>query len=139
MPISLSVGAAADTATGRAAASDIPNADDMDPAQPIARCRAPMSAGRYTWGRYRRPMPGPTTPPPGSDPVLVARKGDLRRRLVAARRVRSAADRAAAGQQNSAHLAAVLQSVGIVCGYLPLPSEPLDAVLWDQLTGAGVR
>jgi 5-formyltetrahydrofolate cyclo-ligase len=84
-------------------------------------------------------MPGPTAPPPGSDAVLAARKADLRRRLIAGRRARTASERVDAARRNAAHLATALRVARTVCGYLPLPSEPLEVALWDELTASGVR
>ena len=77
-------------------------------------------------------------PPPGSSSVG-NRKQDLRRLLLAARRIRPAAERATAQQANAAHLTAVLSRYRLVCGYLPLPSEPLSAVLLDLLAGSGTE
>ena len=64
-------------------------------------------------------------------------KDELRRRLLGARRARSLSDRAAAASTNGAHLAVALAGTGVVCAYLPLPSEPLTADLLDTLVAAG--
>ncbi len=60
-------------------------------------------------------------------------KDALRSELIAARRARSAAHRRAAREANGAHLLAALAGRRCVAAYLPLPSEPLDAVLLDRL------
>lgn len=76
-----------------------------------------------------RVVPGPSD--------IAQRKDELRRRLLGARRARSPSDRAAAAHTNAAHLVAALDGTGVVCAYLPLPSEPLTADLLDTLVAAG--
>jgi 5-formyltetrahydrofolate cyclo-ligase len=69
---------------------------------------------------------------------ITALKTRLRTRLIGARRVRDDADRQAARDANGVHLLAALRVVGCVAAYLPLPTEPLDRKLLDQLA-VGVR
>lgn len=64
-------------------------------------------------------------------------KDRLRATLIAARRQRSGADRAAAARANAAHLRTLLAGARTVCGYLPLDSEPLRTDLLDHLVAAG--
>lgn len=68
--------------------------------------------------------PGPTDP----DAVATA-KHSRRGPLLAARRARSATDRAAARAAIAGHLTAALADVRCVAVYLPLPTEPLDPAL----------
>ena len=65
-------------------------------------------------------------------------KSRWREQLSAARRARPGPERQAARAANSAHLAAALRRAGVICAYLPLPSEPLDTQLLDELTAADV-
>lgn len=67
------------------------------------------------------------------DTSISAGKSDLRRRLIAARRVRSVADRQAARAANTSHLLARLSEATCVAAYLPLPTEPLEPDLLDRL------
>ena len=69
----------------------------------------------------------------------MAEKVALRRRLIAARRARSEADRAAAARANELLLTDLLAGSATVCGYLPLPSEPLTTRLLDRLVASGTR
>lgn len=66
---------------------------------------------------------------------LAAAKRAARAPLLAARRTRSEADRAAARVAVAAHLSAVLEPARCVAAYLPLPSEPLDPALLHTLAG----
>ncbi|SDO35305.1 5-formyltetrahydrofolate cyclo-ligase [Nakamurella panacisegetis] len=73
------------------------------------------------------------------DPASVAAgKSALRRPLLAARARRAPEDRAAAAAANTAHLLTALRGARIVCAYLPLPTEPLEAALLDLLVERGV-
>lgn len=72
---------------------------------------------------------------PTDDPR--ARKDELRHGLIAARTARPASDRARAAAANGAHLAAGVPGGGVICAYLPLPSEPLAVALLDVLVGIG--
>ncbi len=64
-------------------------------------------------------------------------KDTLRRRLIAARKAMTAPDRMAAAVANGSHLAAFLTGSSVVCGYLPLATEPLETQLLDLLVAAG--
>ena len=70
-------------------------------------------------------------------PDLAQSKNVLRLELIAARRQRSDAARLAAAHANGEHLAVLLAGARIVCGYLPLGSEPLRVDLLDELVAAG--
>ncbi len=73
-----------------------------------------------------------------TEPADVAEEKDrLRRQLLAARRARPAAERAGAAAANTAHLLAALRESGVVCAFLPLPTEPLTAHVLDRLVDAG--
>ncbi len=69
---------------------------------------------------------------------VVARKQELRRELLQARKDRPAEDRIDAQHANLAHLAAPLAEQNAVCAFWPLPSEPLTLELLDLLVGFGV-
>jgi 5-formyltetrahydrofolate cyclo-ligase len=69
---------------------------------------------------------------------VVARKQELRRELLQARKDRPADDRIDAQHANLAHLAAPLAEQNAVCAFWPLPSEPLTLDLLDLLVGFGV-
>ncbi|HEY7815661.1 MAG TPA: 5-formyltetrahydrofolate cyclo-ligase [Nakamurella sp.] len=66
---------------------------------------------------------------------VAAAKRALRAPLLAARRARSEADRAAARAAIATHLGAALAPARCVAAYLPLPSEPLDRALLRALAG----
>ncbi|WP_157970715.1 5-formyltetrahydrofolate cyclo-ligase [Nakamurella deserti] len=83
----------------------------------------------------RSPRSSPDAP---DDPSVTAAKQQLRRRLLDRRRHRTPEHRAAVGRANADHLFAAASPGTTVCGFLPLPSEPLDGRLLDRLTGAGV-
>ena len=68
---------------------------------------------------------------------VIGQKAALRRRLIAARRARPDPERAAAADTNEALLMELLAGSPVVCGYLPLPSEPLTANLLDRLVAGG--
>ena len=68
---------------------------------------------------------------------VIGQKAALRRQLIAARRARSDAERAAAAAANEALLIELLGASTVVCGYLPLASEPLTAGLLDRLVAGG--
>lgn len=70
-------------------------------------------------------------------PDPAAAKSELRNRLNGSRQQRSVADRAAAAEANGRHLRISLTGAAVVCGYLPLPSEPLSVALLDTLVAAG--
>ncbi len=67
----------------------------------------------------------------------IASKNALRRSIIAARRSRPAGDRSSAAQANDAHLTALLSGSAVVCGYLPLATEPLTTGLLDRLVAGG--
>ena len=64
---------------------------------------------------------------------IAAAKDRLRGRLLAARRTRDAPARRAARRANGEHLRAALRDVACIAAYLPLPTEPLDPALLDEL------
>jgi 5-formyltetrahydrofolate cyclo-ligase len=64
-------------------------------------------------------------------------KSELRRRMTAARRARSVAERSDAAARNGGHLADHLAGTPVVCAYLPLPTEPLATDLLDTLVASG--
>ena len=64
-------------------------------------------------------------------------KQALRRELIAARTARSAGERARAAASNADHLYRVLGGTEVVCGYLPLASEPLDVLVLDRMAAGG--
>ncbi len=64
---------------------------------------------------------------------VAAAKRAVRGPLLAARRTRTAADRAAARAAIARHLIAALAGRTCVAGYLPLPTEPLDPALLPGL------
>ncbi len=66
---------------------------------------------------------------------LAAAKRALRAPLLAARRARPEADRAAARSAITAHLRVVLAPATRVAAYLPLPTEPLDRAWLRSLAG----
>lgn len=70
-------------------------------------------------------------------PDLAQAKNDLRAVLLTARRQRSDGDRLVAARANAQHLLALLSGARIVCGYLPIDSEPLRAGLLDGLVATG--
>ena len=72
-----------------------------------------------------------------SDSVAAA-KSALRRGLIEARKRRTPADRRAAAAANTDHLLTTLSGAHTVCGYLPLPSEPLELALLDRLAERGI-
>lgn len=65
-------------------------------------------------------------------------KARWREQLSALRRYRPVDERRVARQANAAHLSAELRGARVVCGYLPLGSEPLEAELLEELTRAGI-
>ncbi len=66
-----------------------------------------------------------------------AQKNTLRRTISATRKSRSDGERSAAARANVEHLNALLAGSGVVCGYLPLASEPLSGELLDRLVAGG--
>jgi 5-formyltetrahydrofolate cyclo-ligase len=64
---------------------------------------------------------------------IAAAKSRLRAELTAARRARSDEARQAARDANSAHLRLALREKACIAAYLPLPTEPLDPHLLDEL------
>jgi 5-formyltetrahydrofolate cyclo-ligase len=72
---------------------------------------------------------------PGPD--VAQAKNDLRAALISARRQRPDAVRLVAARANAEHLRALLSGAKIVCGYLPLGSEPLRVELLDELVADG--
>lgn len=54
---------------------------------------------------------------------------------MAARRARPQSERLVARRANSAHLRTILDRPSTIAGYLPLPTEPLDGQLLDELAG----
>jgi len=72
---------------------------------------------------------------PTDHPEVASAKARLREPLLAARRARSAEQRLIARRANAAHLLAFLQPWSTIAGYLPLPTEPLDRQLLDDLAG----
>lgn len=66
------------------------------------------------------------------------RKTALRQELIAIRRARSTTDRLDAARANAAHLISRLAGCDVVCGYLPLASEPLTTDLLDHLLASGI-
>ena len=68
---------------------------------------------------------------------VAAGKSALRRGLIEARKRRTPIDRRVAAAANTAHLLTALAGARTVCGYLPLPTEPLELALLDQLTERG--
>ena len=64
-------------------------------------------------------------------------KQDLRRRLLATRAARPTADRTEAATANAGHLLDLQLPPLVVCGYLPLPSEPLATDVLDALLARG--
>ena len=68
---------------------------------------------------------------------MAAAKDDLRRTLLEARKRRVPEERARAAAANAAHLLTVMSGARVVCGDLPLPSEPLDRTLLDALVELG--
>lgn len=84
-------------------------------------------------------LPGPAGAKPGpGDPVLAAAKAELRRRLVAARRALTGADRAAAGRRIRDAVLGLpeTQMAGTIAAYCSVGSEPdtrgLLFALWKR-------
>jgi 5-formyltetrahydrofolate cyclo-ligase len=73
--------------------------------------------------------------PPRED--RAAQKNTLRRTISATRKSRSDGERSAAARANIEHLNALLAGSAVVCGYLPLASEPLSGELLDRLAAGG--
>lgn len=67
------------------------------------------------------------------DGIVAAAKRAMRVPLLAARRARTTADRAAARAAIAEHLTAALADRTCVAAYLPLPTEPLDPALLPRL------
>jgi 5-formyltetrahydrofolate cyclo-ligase len=84
-----------------------------------------MSAGTYG-DLMPADHPGAATEPETA-------KARLRGSLLAARRARGADERLIAGRANAAHLQGFLHQPSSIGGYLPLPTEPLDRQLLDDL------
>ncbi len=78
-------------------------------------------------------MSAPSVRPDAAD------KDQWRRWAIARRRTRSDADRLAAQVANRGHLLELGRKVGRLCAFLPLPSEPLDPGLLDDLAVSGVE
>lgn len=79
-------------------------------------------------------------PSPGEDARrTAAEKIRWRAELIARRQARPATERDAARTAVATHLAALRAPGSTVCGYLPLPSEPLDPGLLPRLHAAGVE
>jgi 5-formyltetrahydrofolate cyclo-ligase len=70
---------------------------------------------------------------PGTAAAPDEEKARLRRSLLAARRARATDERLIASRANAAHLQEFLQQPATIAGYLPLPTEPLDRQLFDDL------
>lgn len=68
-----------------------------------------------------------------ADDQVAAAKRAMRGPLLAARRARSVADRAAARAAVTGHLTTALAGRACVAAYLPLPTEPLDPALLPRL------
>lgn len=78
-------------------------------------------------------------PVPSPPESVAAAKALLRQPLIAARRARTEAQRAAARDAVAARLTAKLSGAAAVAGYLPLPTEPFTARVLDALVAAGTR
>ena len=78
-------------------------------------------------------------PVPSAPESVAAAKALLRQPLIAARRARNQAQRAAARDAVAARLTAKLSGAAAVAGYLPLPTEPFTARVLDALVAAGTR
>ena len=78
-------------------------------------------------------------PVPSPPESVAAAKARLRPPLIAARRARNQAQRAAARDAVAARLTAKLSGAAAVAGYLPLPTEPFTARVLDALVAAGTR
>jgi 5-formyltetrahydrofolate cyclo-ligase len=76
----------------------------------------------------------PTDRPEAATELETA-KARLRGPLLAARRARPDEQRLIARRANAAHLLTFLQQPSTIAGYLPLPTEPLDRQLLDDLAG----
>ena len=70
---------------------------------------------------------------------VTEQKRQLRRRLLADRRARSFSDRRLAQSLIEKWLLAELTDQITVCGYLPLPSEPLALATLERLIGKGMK
>lgn len=94
-----------------------------------ARTRPGRPHRRVTYG-------DPVPSPPES---VAAAKALLRQPLIAARRARTDAQRAAARTAIATRLTPQLIGAAAVAGYLPLPTEPFTARVLDALVAAGTR
>jgi 5-formyltetrahydrofolate cyclo-ligase len=96
------------------------------------------TTGRPQGGVTLRDYRGPVDPTADAAKLDIARrKSELRAILIAGRRAKSTQVREAAARDNGSHLADFLMGARIVCGFLPLASEPLTAGLLDKLVAAG--
>jgi 5-formyltetrahydrofolate cyclo-ligase len=68
-----------------------------------------------------------------ADAPIGTEKDRLRAALIASRRARNEAERRLARAANAEHLRLAVRGLSCVAGYLPLPSEPLDQGLLNQL------
>ncbi len=66
-------------------------------------------------------------------PSTRSAKEEVRAALSAARRARSADQREAGRTANAGHLRSALRGLSVIAAYLPLPTEPLDRLLLDEL------
>lgn len=64
-------------------------------------------------------------------------KAELRVKMIASRRRRPVRQRSEAADANARHLADRLAGAPVVCGFLPLPSEPMSTGLLDLLADRG--
>ena len=96
------------------------------------RGHRPTGLTRITQVTYGDPVPSP----PES---VAAAKARLRPSLIAARRARTQAERAAARDAVADRLTATLSGTAAVAGYLPLPTEPFTAAVLDALVATGTR
>ncbi len=68
---------------------------------------------------------------------VVAQKKALRSIMIAARKGRSAGAHSVAARRNDDHLVDLMSGTAVVCGYLPLASEPMTRGVLDRLADAG--
>ena len=84
-------------------------------------------------------MPAGRNEAPGQDAVLVDAKRALRSQLVEQRKRRSPAERSTAGAANARSVLELCRPGALVCGFDPLPSEPLNGEVWQRAAAAGCR
>lgn len=75
----------------------------------------------------------------GREPAGIGDKQAWRDRIRRARKAIPAPQRQLSREANTGHLLTALRDARSVAGYLPLPSEPLDDGLLDQLVARGVQ